>query len=213
MLPSHEEHIERAAEIARERWGIHNQTCPCVITMIYKLKHDGTITNYAVVPDAELPDDEAEYDPYTRMVTFRESTFQAANDLYGRPAKTRARFTCAHEIGHIVLKHKRVRHRNVSDRKIERILVSTRVDESEANRFAGALLMPRHLIRLEATPTAEEIAQRFQVSEFAARIRLEELLRSQRRKEGIKRPAPNAVREFLLEARNRGMKIKSLDDE
>jgi hypothetical protein len=42
---------------------------------------------------------------------------------------------------------------------------------------------------------------------------LEELLRSQRRKEGIKRPAPNAVREFLLEARNRGMKIKSLDDE
>jgi hypothetical protein len=213
MLPPQEERLERAAESLRTRWGIHDQACPDVITMIFKLKYEGLITGYALVPDADLPEDEAEYDPHKRLLRIRESTFHAANDLYGRSTKNRARFTVAHEVGHIILGHERIRHRNISERKIERIVIQTRIDETEANRFASALLMPRHLVDLTSNPTIQELARKFQVSEAAAKIRLEELLRLRRREQRNKRPSPDVVRQFLLEAKSRGMKIVSLDDD
>ncbi len=213
MLPSNEERIENAAIELRRRWGILDQKCPDIPTMIFKLKHEGLITDYARVPDIEMPDDEAEYNSRTGILKIRESVFQAANDIYGRKAKNRARFTIAHEIAHVVLEHTGTRHRNVSDRKIERILTQIRVDEIEANRFAAAFLMPMHLIALGLNPTPAEISFQFQVSELAASTRLAQLKRLERRKSGTKRPLPDFVREYLSEARSRGHKIKSLDEE
>jgi Zn-dependent peptidase ImmA (M78 family) len=181
--------------------------------MIFKLKHEGLIKDYVRVPDVEMPDDEAEYNPHTGIMKIRESVFQAANDVYGRRAKNRARFTIAHEIAHVVLGHTGTRHRNVSDRKIERILIQIRVDEIEANRFAAAFLMPMHLIDMSLNPTPTEISFQFQVSEAAASTRLDQLKRLERRKSGTKRPLPDFVREYLSEARSRGHKINSLDEE
>lgn len=213
MLPSNEERIEQAATELRERWGIPNQACPDIITMIFKLKHEELIADYVRVPDAELPDDEAEYNSHARVLKLRESVFQAANDIYGRIAKSRARFTITHEIAHVILGHTGTRHRNVSDRKIERILPRIRVDEIEANRFAAAFLMPSHLIDLSLNPTPAEISFQFQVSEAAASARLDQLKRLERRRSGSKRPLPASVREYLIEARSRGFKINSLDEE
>ncbi len=213
MLPSTEEVLELAAEKKRREWGIVDQCIPDVMTMLMKLKDDGTIVNYQRVPDNQLPDDEAEFDPHTKIIRIRESTFDAANDLFRRDLHKRARFTIAHEIAHAICKHQRVRHRNVSNRPIEKIVAQTRIDEAEANRVAGALLIPRHLLDMASEPTASEISERFQVSLKAATIRLEELGRMHRRKHGIRRPLPKEVRDFLLEAKRRGRNVRILDDE
>lgn len=212
MNPSREEQLEKLAERTRIRWGIHNQFCPDVITMIYKLKKEGEIKNYALVSNIELPDEEAEFDPHEKILKIRTSTFYAANDPYGRPGKPRARFTIAHEVGHVLRHHKRVRHRSISDKTIEKIVLQTRVDEIEANRFAGALLMPTHLIDLDVLRTPVMLAEKFQVSQHAAEIRFEEIQRISRRQKGIKRKLPESVRDFLLEAKRRGLKVDSLDD-
>ena len=60
--------------------------------------------------------------------------------------------------------------------------------------------------------TAEEIADRFDISISAARARLDELVRLQRRKLGQKRELPASVVDFLREARGRGHPVNSLDD-
>jgi len=66
-------------------------------------------------------------------------------------AKTRQRFTLAHEIGHLVLKHKgdvfidktmRINRDSKSALAIDK-------NEIEANGFAAALLMPREMIMKE----------------------------------------------------------------
>lgn len=52
--------------------------------------------SFAVVPDAELPDAEAKANPATQSIRVRESVYLAATN--GNP---RARFTLAHELGHL----------------------------------------------------------------------------------------------------------------
>jgi hypothetical protein len=58
----------------------------------------------------------------------------------------------------------------------------------------------------------EELAERFDISITAARIRLEEIQRMGRRKNGTKRPLPAGVLAFLKDAKKRGLPITSLDD-
>jgi hypothetical protein len=59
--------------------------------------------------------------------------------------------------------------------------------------------------------TAEEFADRFDISVRAAKIRLEEIQRMQRRRSGEKRPLPSGVLEFLQNARKKGFKVTSID--
>jgi hypothetical protein len=61
--------------------------------------------------------------------------------------------------------------------------------------------------------TAEEIADRFDISVRAAKIRLEELERMQRRKEGTTRPLPKSIIDFLRDAKRKGHVVRSLGDE
>jgi hypothetical protein len=61
--------------------------------------------------------------------------------------------------------------------------------------------------------TAEELAERFDVSLSAAEIRIKELERLARRKSGTKRPLPPQVRAFLEAAKKAGHRITSLDDD
>lgn len=46
MNPLLEEQLESLADKTRIRWGIHDQRCPDVVTMIYKLKKEGSIMGY-----------------------------------------------------------------------------------------------------------------------------------------------------------------------
>jgi len=58
--------------------------------------------------------------------------------------------------------------------------------------------------------TAEELAERFDISISAAKIRLQELERMERRKTGRKRQLPQSVVEFLREAEKKGIALHVL---
>jgi hypothetical protein len=80
------------------------------------------------------------------------------------PENRRLKWTLAHEVGHIVLEHKR----------------DGAAEEQEANRFAAELLMPEPVMAvlkagLDGTLTAPEVSRLFGVSANAARSRLAEL--------------------------------------
>lgn len=93
----------------------------------------------------------------------------------------RQRFTMAHELGHYML-HAHLIGDGVDDTKVYRSDPKgnffnpniTSVEETEANKFAAELLMPRSLLAVESTvglPVAK-LATDFQVSPRAMEIRL-----------------------------------------
>ena len=61
--------------------------------------------------------------------------------------------------------------------------------------------------------TPEEIAQRFDISLPAARIRANEFARMQRRTTGQLRQLPQSVTDFLLEQQRKGFRVTSVDAE
>lgn len=82
----------------------------------------------------------------------------------------RKRFTLAHEIGHILLGHLPAQLQGGS-------IVEARHawQEAEANRFASELLMPLPALKKFGMLTVEGIAQVFDVSPAAARIKARQL--------------------------------------
>ena len=92
----------------------------------------------------------------------------------------RRRFTIAHELGHWYLHHlagERATQRCGPDEIGLAVTSSTR-HEREANRFAGALLMPEPPLRAEAARlrcNVGVLARKFAVSEPAMRVRLTQL--------------------------------------
>jgi Zn-dependent peptidase ImmA (M78 family) len=88
----------------------------------------------------------------------------------------RRRFTLAHELGHYLL-HRDLMDTELVDDKMYRSPLGSWY-ERQANRFAADLLLPAHLVRSEFKAgnwTVGELAQIFDVSDQAIRIRLEEL--------------------------------------
>lgn len=84
---------------------------------------------------------------------------------------THQRFTVAHEIGHLVLHPLGVLYRDVS--------FDGNRQETQANKYAAALLMPRKLVALAAQLVEydiRELARMFEVSEAAMEFRLKNLL-------------------------------------
>lgn len=196
-------HIDRAALKLRLALGVNDQPIPHMATVIFKCKHFGFIENYRRFPDLEMLEDEAAYDPEKNLLVIPERTFAAINR--GDP---RARYTIAHELGHMWLQHPKLRHRNVSNRPIEK-LSTFRRDEAQANRFAAAFLVPQHLVEDPLNATSEQIADKFQVSLECASIRKPELEREYRRQHKMRRPLPDEVVEILKEAERRGYKPKT----
>lgn len=95
--------------------------------------------------------------------------------------KARQRFSACHEIGHLLLEHKKnfdisekelIQYRNVKSSE------GTDIDEIEANYFAANLLMPNHEIQKHVDfsksfdSNVESISEKFQVSFAAATLRL-----------------------------------------
>lgn len=101
--------------------------------------------------------------------------------------ENRQHFTLAHELAHYFL-HKELLQEEGGlideddqldgDRILYRLDSATRNQlETEANRFAASLLMPRELVKdaWKSTGTIEECAKIFKVSTIAMNIRLAEL--------------------------------------
>lgn len=120
---------------------------------------------YDVVEDEFLPGKYAQAIPEENLVEIRQSTYEAAVD--GDP---RARFTIAHEVGHLLLADEvpdghasyARRDRNIPLRPFED-------PEWQANEFAAELLAP---CRLVAGMNAQGIKDDFGVSLEVARIQL-----------------------------------------
>jgi len=93
-------------------------------------------------------------------------------------APRRQRFTIAHEIAHYLLHREQIGN-GISDDALYRSSLSD-VREAEANRLAAELLMPAEKVQAEITRAKDVqaddivayIADRFDVSEAAAKIRL-----------------------------------------
>lgn len=147
MTQIDDEEMERIARQVRSSLGMDDQLRPDMITVIFKLKTRGVIKNYERVPDHEMPHDEARFDADTGLLYIRESTFRAANTQYSfNPMeRKRARFTIAHELGHIVLGHVGTNFRGATSARGKQLGRKIRINERDAERFAAAFLAPEHL--------------------------------------------------------------------
>lgn len=95
--------------------------------------------------------------------------FIAANTSYRRD-----RFTIAHELGHLIL-----HHNHTSDKPVVFQRYGQSRQETEANAFAGALLMPEKAFRdfwcehqnLTHDARLDAVVRQFQVSKSAADVR------------------------------------------
>lgn len=140
--------FEASARALRKLLGIEFESRPDMITVVVKLKDRGLIRDYRRVPDIEMPDDEAFFDPFTKVLHVRESTFEAGNGMFVNDARRhRARFTLAEEAGHIWLKHSGIRYRGKSGAIQERLVKQVAQEEREARRFAGTFLAPAYLVK------------------------------------------------------------------
>ena len=148
MSQLEDEDIENAARRLRTQLGIDGQLRPDMITVIIKLKDRGLIKNYMRVPDHKMPDDEAYFDSVEGLLYLRESTFCAANAMfsYSDQERRRARFTIAHEVGHVALGHQGRRFRGDSGAAGKALVSKIRQQERDAERFAAAFLAPAHLV-------------------------------------------------------------------
>ncbi len=98
--------------------------------------------------------------------------------------ENRKRFTVAHELGHYML-HAHLIGEGLDDNKAYRSEASgnfhnraiKKQHETEANRFAAQILMPKKMIekRAKSGKTVQELAECFKVSAAAMEIRLKTL--------------------------------------
>lgn len=160
------EDLEGFARSVRVNLGIDDQLRPDIFRVIEKSVERGYIASFAAVADQRMPNAEARFRSGTRRLELRESVLSAL-----KAGDARARWTVAHELAHAVLGHPGTNHRSTRDKTTRRDYIS----EREANRFAAALLAPKHLIEPSADITVEKIVRRFNISGAAARLRLREL--------------------------------------
>ncbi|PXX73714.1 ImmA/IrrE family metallo-endopeptidase [Rivihabitans pingtungensis] len=123
---------------------------------------------YDVLESADMPhrDIEACWDPDSMTMYIRSDVFRKAcsND-------SRARFTIMHELGHVLLGHRRTINRSRADCQPQIYEDS----EWQANQFAAELLMPLDVICSEQLDTATKIEKHFRVSHQAAVRRINQL--------------------------------------
>lgn len=122
--------------------------------------------NFEVGGNFEMGTAEGLTCPNGKFIRIREDVYMDACD-----GKARPRFTMAHELGHYLL-------HTGQNQPLARAMPGEKLRafesaEKQADRFAGTLLMPRHLIH--GFDTEVSVAQRFGVSRAAARVRLDKI--------------------------------------
>jgi IrrE N-terminal-like domain len=148
MAPSDDEDFEQAARTLRIELEIDDRFCPDLIFVLDELKRRGKIEGYLRVPDEAMKDD-ASYDSDQRLLRIRESVFRVLDhpNLASRQEFQRARFTIAHEVGHVIWSHHGKYFRGPTTDAATGLSRRLRLRESEANRFAAAFLIPSYLAK------------------------------------------------------------------
>lgn len=202
-----EEQLEDLARAFLRSIGLEHQLKPDMMTIISKLKHVDPRFGYRRVPDAEMPDAEAQWLSDETEINMRESVFVGMQRF-----EPRARMTVSHEISHYLLKH--TGHLNRSTVKSAVELSAKRIvqQEAEARRLAPIILAPEYLIPEGAS--TEDIMTMFGLSHEAAVIRKDEIEAIRRRRRGENRPLPQSIIDYLKEAKRRGYPVQTdLGDE
>lgn len=182
------EQIRIIARDVRHRLGISKQYAPDLWAVLLKLEEQYPGFKLKSVPDSHFPHFEAKTNSKAFVLKIRES-FETALKYYG---DARARFTVAHELGHLFLSHPGNQPRVHADNRVDGSLANPEL-EKEANIFASEFLMPSDLVDLSMS--ADEISRRFQVSHDAAALRSSEL------KNGLKsQKQPATISSVLNEA-------------
>jgi hypothetical protein len=121
---------------------------------------------------------EAAMDPQEKLVILSPGTYEELID-----GVARARFTVAHEIGHVILHAKFLRHRLLDGGNILKLhrgdIPAFRDPECQANAFAASFLMPTHHVDLMEKEGAgqQELVKTFNVSWESAEYRINNLWR------------------------------------
>jgi Zn-dependent peptidase ImmA (M78 family) len=157
--------IRATAEQLRRDLGIQDQHAPDLAHLLNRLHEVFPKFKLKVVKDTDLPNMEAKAYTNACILKVRDGIMNALR-TYG---DVRARFTVAHELGHLMLGHPGNQPRPRPKREFDAPLS---ILESEANTFASEFLMPSELI--DRKFSNDRISRLFQVSiEAAARRRRE----------------------------------------
>lgn len=136
--------------------------------ILESLSRYGVTLDVVADDDQELPRGiEACWVPDTVTLTIRESVYVAA--CQGVP---RALFTVAHELGHLILAHRRPAFNRQTQRHSFEVWEDS---EWQADQFAAELLMPLPQMIATGLQSADQIAGVFGVSVPAAGRRLKQL--------------------------------------
>lgn len=120
------------------------------------------VLDFTVVEDSELGDEEARTYPNERHILISNTVYEGAADGDGR-----ARFTIAHEIGHLDLHKGQTPMFSRGDHKI------FEDSEWQADTFASEFLMDSRFI--SATDTLNSLMKKFGVSKTAAGLKLKKI--------------------------------------
>jgi hypothetical protein len=204
-----DEGFEELGKIVRVTLGIDDQIKPDPIDFLRRLKHAGYIKDYVRLPDADLPNKEATYNPDDKKIYLRESVYRGAEN--GVP---HFQFTVFHEGSHALLGHQYERKRSfAAQARSEKRVPSIRKDEDDADGLTAAIMAPLHRADFTLETTPDQIASRFNLSRRAALIRHDTFARMYRKANNLRRPLPKGVADFLTEQRRRGYVVTSLPAE
>lgn len=162
--------VDALADSLRSNLKMERETRIPIVNVVEKILYEQLeLFEFQVRGRVEMGSAEGLTCPKGDFIRFREDVYESACD-----GGVRARFTFAHELGHFFM------HTNVP---LARALPSERLPayrsaETQANRFAGTLLIPAAL--LTSQHTVEQIMSEFGVSKPAAEFRLSGL-----RKDGV----------------------------
>lgn len=163
--PRSGENIEDLADAVRQACGVLDQPYFPVVPFVEKaLQHFVPGILFDVVEAEELGARMGAVNPLTGAFMIREDVYDAAVE-----DQPRHRFTVAHEVGHALMHIGTLNRLPKSTGKVPAYMDP----EWQANRFAAALLMPRHLVR--TCVSVDEIMQRFRVSRESAVLRIRTL--------------------------------------
>jgi Zn-dependent peptidase ImmA (M78 family) len=117
----------------------------------------------------------------------------------------------SHEGCHAILKHRETRLRASGANTTVRSRRGAK-DEVDANHLAASLLAPFDKADFEPGMTAADISARFGLSREAAEKRLKEFERIHRQRNGLPRPLPLGIIDFLQVQKRKGYSVTSIPD-
>lgn len=163
--PRSGENIENLADAVRRAFNLFDVPFFPVVSLVeLGLHHLVDGYEFDVVEVAEMGPREGAVNPLTGAFMLREDVYEAAINHQPRP-----RFTVAHEAGHALMHVRTLNRLPITNGEVP-IYCDP---EWQANRFGGALLMPRHMVG--SCTSINEIMSRFGVSRDCAVSRIKTL--------------------------------------